>query len=554
MAKQVTVLLTLCVLSALGKIIPEEEINGYDNSPIVEIADGFVVGTSNVTSQGTKYNAFRGIPYALPPIGNLRFASPVQNVPWKGYWNATNDANACIQGSNEDIKGDEDCLYVNVYSPQNAFKLAVMVWIYGGGFTSGDSSYESFAPDYLLNDNVVFVSFNYRLGILGFMSTEDQTVSGNWGLKDQVLALKWINDNIESFGGDRNRITIFGESAGGASVSYLLQIPQAQGLFNNAIIQSGSSLNLWALTTRARQAAFHVGYTLGIPSLLARTLLTNLRNVDAYVLQKAAMSVYNQVFAVNPLRGLPWAPIIEAEGPDAVFTKNSDEFLKNGEFPSKVPIMIGHTSNEAGHAFRLPDTLLSYLTLFDISSTNLAPYSLSSKSSVRRTVANEIRRKYFNDEPLRNQLSEVVDFINADQFTRGVRRLAENVAPHLSAVYFYVFGYKGDIIGDTPYKGTGHAEELFYLFKQPGEYSSTDLKVRDKLVRLWTNFAKSSNPTPTAEALLDHVIWPQITTNGDLKYVWLNESINLDLNPDEKDYQFYDSLFQKYGSGGYTTY
>lgn len=170
-----------------------------------------------------------------------------------------------------------------------------MVWIYGGAFTSGDSTYDSYSPDFLLDENVVFVSFNYRLGIFGFMSTEDQTVSGNYGLKDQVLALQWIKDNIEYFGGDPNRITIFGESAGGASVSYLLQIPQAQGLFNAAIVQSGNSLNLWSLTTRSRQLAFQVGYRLGISALLSRTLLSKMRDMDAYTLQSAAMSVQTTV-------------------------------------------------------------------------------------------------------------------------------------------------------------------------------------------------------------------------------------------------------------------
>ncbi|XP_066255175.1 uncharacterized protein [Euwallacea similis] len=552
MAKRVTAVLTLCVLGALGKIIPEEEINRRDNSPVVETADGFVLGTTDVTEKGTRYNAFRGIPYAKPPIGNLRFASPVKYSPWNGYWNATKDANVCIQGSGDTISGSEDCLYVSVYAPQDASNLAVMVWVYGGAFTSGGSSYENYAPDFLLDDNVVYVSFNYRLGILGFMSTEDQTVSGNWGLKDQVLALQWIHDNIAAFGGDRNRITIFGESAGGASVSYLLQIPQAQGLFNNAIIQSGSSLNLWALTTRARQAAFQVGYNLGIPALLARTLLDRLRDVDAYRLQNTATSVLTQVYIVNPLRGLPWAPIIEVEGPDAVFTKNSDDFLRSGEFPNKVPVMIGFTSNEAGHAHGLSETLRQYLALFDLSSTNLAPYSLSSRSSVRRTVADEVRSSYFGTEALSSQLNEVVDFINVDQFTRGVRRLAEDVAPHVPAVYFYVFGYQGQITGETPYDGAGHAEELFYLFKQPGTYSSTDLVVRDKLVKLWTNFAKSSNPTPTTEALLDNIAWPPVTPgSGTLNYVWLNESLSLDVNPSQKDYDFYSKLFQEHGDGSY---
>ena len=104
-----------------------------------------------------------------------------------------------------------------------------MVWIYGGAFIQGDSKYTTYGPDYFLEEDVVFVSFNYRVGPLGFLSTEDTNAPGNWGLKDQVLALQWIKDNIKYFGGDSNKITIFGESAGSASVSYLLQIPKAQG-------------------------------------------------------------------------------------------------------------------------------------------------------------------------------------------------------------------------------------------------------------------------------------------------------------------------------------
>lgn len=229
-----------------------------------------------------------------------------------------------------------------------------MVWIHGGAFTGGDSTYRSFGPDYFLEEDVVFVAINYRLGILGFLSLEDSVASGNWGLKDQVLALRWIKENIEQFGGDSNRITIFGESAGGASVSYLLQIPQAEGLFNAAIIQSGSAENLWALTTRARQSALQVCLNLGAPALTSRIALRNLRNADVYRLQRSASAVLNRVYALNPLRGLPFAPIIEVESEHAVITKPIDEYLRSGNYPSKVPVMIGHTSNEGGHAHGLP--------------------------------------------------------------------------------------------------------------------------------------------------------------------------------------------------------
>ncbi|KAL1513314.1 hypothetical protein ABEB36_002736 [Hypothenemus hampei] len=543
----------LPILGILGKTVPEEQVSLASSRPVVSTVNGVVVGTTGVTDGGTAYNAFRGIPYAQPPIGTRRFAAPEAASNWSGQRDASQDASPCIQGSGNDIIGSEDCLYINVYAPRNAHNLAVMVWIHGGGFTGGDSRYDSYNPDFLLDENVVFVSLNYRLGIFGFMSTEDQTVSGNWGLKDQVLALQWVRENIEYFGGNSSRITIFGESAGGASVSYLLQIPQAQGLFDAAIIQSGNSLNLWSLTTRARQAAFQVGYNLGILALLSRTLLDRLRGIEAYRLQATAASVSTQTLLLNPLRGLIWAPCVEAAGPNAYFTLSSDDALRRGQIPNRVPILIGHTSNEAGHAHSLPETLQVYFRVFDIASNNLSPFSLTSASSTRSVTANAVRDFFFDDGSLSNQINEVVKFINADQFTRGALRFTENVRPFLPSVYFYIFGYQGQIVGETAYDGVGHAEELFYLFKQQGTYSQSDLIVRDKIVRLWTNFAKTFNPTPQREALLDSLSWPRVTS-GNLDYVWINATLSRDINPDQDTYTFYQNLFNQYGDGSYTTY
>ncbi|KAL1513312.1 hypothetical protein ABEB36_002734 [Hypothenemus hampei] len=539
--------------------LPIWGINGKtlesEGSPTVEIPDGKLLGTNGVTDKGTRYTAFRGIPYAQPPIGDLRFSSPVKNSNWNGYWDATNDPSPCVQGFGDNVRGSEDCLYINVYAPENAHNLSVMVWIHGGAFTGGDSSYDSYAPDFLLDENVVFVSFNYRLGVLGFLSTENKVVSGNWGLKDQVLALQWARENIEYFGGNSKRITIFGESAGGAAVSYLVQIPQAQGLFDAAIVQSGNSLNLWSLTTRARNAAFRVGTNLGIFALTASTLVKRLRNVDAYDLQSSAMTVLTRVYLTNPLRGLPWAPCIEVDSPDAVFTQKSDDYLRSGQFPSKVPLMIGFTSNEAGHAHGLPELLRQYLLLFDVANTNLVPYSLTSSSIRKVLAASQIKRNFFGTTAIRRQFNEVVHFINTDQFTRGALRFAENVQPFVSAVYFYVFGYIGQITGENPYDGAGHAEELFYLFKQNGDYSEKDIVVREKLTKLWTNFAKYFNPTPTSEDKLDNLTWPKVDlNNGNIDFVWLNYTLTTDINPDNENYQFYKEIFDSYGGKSYSTY
>lgn len=170
--------------------------------------------------------------------------------------------------------------------------LPVMVWIFGGGFTIGGAEYSVYAPDFLLDRDIVFVSFNYRLGAFGWLSTEDLNCPGNWGLKDQVLALQWVKNNIGAFGGNPEKITVVGQSAGSASVSYLLQTKKTEGLYNAAIMQSGSSLCLWSLTRTTREIAFAIGARLGIFTADSGELVEELRNVDYQRLKRAENDVY----------------------------------------------------------------------------------------------------------------------------------------------------------------------------------------------------------------------------------------------------------------------
>lgn len=184
------------------------------------------------------YQEFKGIPYAEPPIGKLRFKAPVKHKGWKLIRNAREHGPNC--------EVSEDCLYLNVYTMSLKCKRSVMVYIHGGSFNSGSGDSTLFGPSYFMKENVVIVTLNYRLGAFGFLSTGDEVIQGNNGLKDQLMALKWVKQNIEAFGGDVNSITIFGESAGSASVEYLILSPLAKGLFHRAISESGSSLCPWA--------------------------------------------------------------------------------------------------------------------------------------------------------------------------------------------------------------------------------------------------------------------------------------------------------------------
>ncbi len=199
---------------------------------------------------GRNISAYRSIPYAKPPIGNLRFKKPeltLENA-WQGVKDGSLKIPSCIQPSRglsllSKIKGTEDCLYLNVYVPQvskvPSQGFPVMVWIHGGGFLSGDGSDGFYGPSNLLDKDIILVTLNYRLGIFGFLTAGNEEMPGNLGLWDQLGALKWVQKNIKAFDGNPEKVTIFGESAGGWSVSYQMASKQSKNLYSAAIVQSG---------------------------------------------------------------------------------------------------------------------------------------------------------------------------------------------------------------------------------------------------------------------------------------------------------------------------
>jgi carboxylesterase type B len=264
--------------------------------PEVTIEQGKLRGSTGTNLRGETFLKFQGIPYAKPPLGELRFKvtlspigkcvfkfilqSPQPPEKWTGVFDASKEGDVCYCRDlfrPEIISGSENCLVLNVYTktiPDEKKKnlRPVLFWIHGGGFVFGSGTEELYAPDYLITEDVVVVTINYRLGILGefvlilnemqkiiichnlvlgFLRMEDPSlgVPGNAGMKDMVMALKWVQKNIDKFGGDPNNVTIFGESAGGASIHLLLLSPMSKGLFHKAIAQSGCAVNPWAQGT-----------------------------------------------------------------------------------------------------------------------------------------------------------------------------------------------------------------------------------------------------------------------------------------------------------------
>ena len=241
----------LCALAIAGLALGLSAAVHAD-SLTVKTAQGKVQGK---TINDGKVRAFLGLPYAAPPVGDLRWKAPEPPAKWKGVRDATHYGARCIQAPVfkdmvfQDSGPSEDCLYLNVFTPASAkgnSKLPVMFWIHGGGYSGGSASEPRHNGDFLPTKGVVLVTINYRLGVFGFLATSDLAkeaggAAGNYGLLDMVAALQWVKANIAKFGGDPGNVTIFGESAGSFAVSTLMASPPAQGLFQKAIGESGGA-------------------------------------------------------------------------------------------------------------------------------------------------------------------------------------------------------------------------------------------------------------------------------------------------------------------------
>lgn len=238
-----SVAITSSKVNMLVKLLTIFAVVTITSGQIIQIEDGQIEGRQALTRSGVMFNGFYGIPFAEPPIGELRFIDPVPKRPWNGILNCTVFGPMCMQFG-AGIWGSEDCLQLNVFTKnlpsanETVEQKPVIAFIHGGGFATGTAM--NHGPEYLMDRDVVLVTIQYRLGAFGFMALEIPEIPGNQGLKDQNLALKWIQANIHHFGGDRNRVTIAGLSAGSLSVTAHMVSPMSRGLFHNVIGMSGS--------------------------------------------------------------------------------------------------------------------------------------------------------------------------------------------------------------------------------------------------------------------------------------------------------------------------
>jgi para-nitrobenzyl esterase len=493
-----------CLIATIGISLIASQAQAQIN---VKIASGTLVGKS-IKGDPT-INVFKGIPYAAPPVGDLRWREPQPVASWTTPRDCSNFASRCPQPDVSDRPWlgeagpmSEDCLYLNVWAPAKSDKpMPVMVWIHGGGFTIGAGSLGFYDGLELARQGVVLVTINYRLGPLGFFghpaltAESEHHVSGNYGLLDQIAALQWVKRNIVQFGGDPNCVTIFGESAGSVSVTCLMASPLSKGLFHRAIAQSGTgaSLHQFLESSHAREKSLHemgksIASKLGVRGDDAKAL-ASLREVSAEALLKASDP---QIIA-NGLKGKKFGPVID----DYVLLENpGNTFAKGKQHP--VQLMIGANAQDGLlHASALPiKRVRGYEWIIkrmfgDDASTLLSLFPAKSDADVKAAL---------------------LELMTVSAFVAPSRRLAADMANVHTPAYLYHFSR---VSPGAAIKGAGaaHGAEIPYVFgtfKSKATYDQTDYQLANVMRQYWVNFAKTGNPNNDA---LPH--WPAYTSQTD---------------------------------------
>lgn len=458
-------------------------------SPTAKIDDGELVGVreGNIVS-------FKGIPYAEPPVGPLRWQPPERPTPW----NARRDANAfgaiCPQpalpaaAAGQGIRGgtgkqSEDCLTLNVWAPSGAKNLPVMVWIHGGAHVFGSSSQKFYDGAYFAKDGIVFVSINYRLGALGYFAHPALTAEaapdapiGNYGMMDQIAALEWVQHNIGVFGGDPKNVTVFGESAGGASTLFLLTVPKARGLFQKAIVESGGGwtlpMSLQAKENLGVQAISDAGFD------GAKATAADLRGIPAEKL-------------IAPPKGPGFGPFVDGR----LVTESPTKAFAQGR-AANLPLIIGTNSNEG-----------SVMDIFKLKpAVVFAAFPPETQAEMRKLYANDAK----DDDTLAHRL--YTDGV----FGAAARWVARTDVAHGASAWLYYFSYvpelqRGKVVGAR------HGAEIPFVFETWDKIPLASLFVSEKdkamaarMHACWVAFARTGEPGNCAGP---H--WPSVTPTSD---------------------------------------
>ncbi|EHB07339.1 Carboxylesterase 2 [Heterocephalus glaber] len=463
-------------------------------SPIRSTNTGQVRG-SLVHVKGTDVgvHTFLGIPFAKPPVGSLRFAAPEAPEPWSGVRDGTSYPAMCLQDADimkmfnmtaPSVPVAEDCLYLNIYTPAHVHdesRLPVMVWIHGGALILGTaSSYDG--SKLAASENVVVVTIQYRLGVLGFFSTEDQHATGNWGFLDQVAALRWVQENIAHFGGNPDRVTIFGQSAGGVSVSSLVLSPMSQGLFHGAIMESGVALLPDIISSSSENIYTMVANMSGCGQIDSEAMVRCLRGKSE-----------EEILAITKV-----LEIIPAVVDGAFLPRHPQELLASADF-QPVPSIIGVNNDEYGWA--LPIFFGSADTQKEMNRETLRTVlqSMSAQMMLPAGFGDLFMEEYMGDiedpQALKIQFHEMkADCI----FVIPALQVAHFQSSH-GPVYFYEFQHPLNFFKDIrpPHVKADHGDQVFFVFGSSFWGNQIELTEEEELLnrrmmKYWANFARNA--------------------------------------------------------------
>ncbi|XP_041919797.1 cholinesterase-like isoform X1 [Alosa sapidissima] len=481
--------------------------------------------------------AFLGIPYAKPPLSELRFRPPQDPKPWTGVRDATQFANSCYQPVDNMFPGfsgaemwnpntaqNEDCLYLNVWvpSPTPQEPAPVMVWIHGGGFQSGTPSLDLYDGRFLSHsEGVVVVSMSYRVGALGFLALPDSDIRGNAGLFDQRHALLWVKENIAAFGGNASSVTLFGESAGSASVGFHLLSTGSHALFSRAILQGGSPNAVWAALPppQAQNNSLALANLLNcprdVPISVTEACLQNADPKEIIKHQSSVSTCYSMI--CDATVSLPFAPTVDGN----FLTDMPVVLLESGQF-LKTDILLGLNKDEG-----------SYLVLYGSPGFSLEGESLISRDQFQQGVArtlpefSEVSQQAaafmytdWTDENDGQKNRDGLSSLSGDYYIKcPVLKFTRNYVLHGGKARLFLFDHRSSVNPWPQWMGVMHGYDIEFVFGLPLNanlgYTKEEVDMSRKFMRHWANFARTGDPGTEGSA------WPLFSTEQQ-EYLTLN--------------------------------
>ncbi|XP_040205233.1 cholinesterase [Rana temporaria] len=529
-----------------------------EDDDVVLTKDGKVRGYQIPVFSKT-ITAFLGIPYAEPPVGALRFKRPEPIKSWTTVWNATNYGNSCYQYVDQAFPGfsgaemwnpntelSEDCLYLNIWIPSPKPRNAsVMVWIYGGGFETGTSSLDIYDGKFLArNERVIVVSFNYRVGALGFMAFPGNSEApGNVGLFDQRLALKWVYENIAAFGGNPKSITLFGESAGAGSVSYHLLSPKSHPYFTRAIMQSGTANAPWGVvgSTEARTRALTFSNLLSCSFRNETEIIACLRSKTPQEIIENSFSVLTQ----GSLIEINFPPTVDGDFLNDLPT----HLLQLGQLKKNTQILTGVNKDEGSYflVYLLPGFSKDHESF--INRTQFHDSVKLAFPKATELAIDSILFHYTNWEDEKNPIHnrDAMDDIVGDyNFICPLLEFTNRNSELGNKAYLYFFSHRSSKMAWPSWMGVMHGYEIEFVFGIPMyrrlNYTKEEEILSRNIMRYWANFAKTGNPNG---AQSQENRWPAFTLDEQHYLMLDTEDSKTDRKMRAKQCRFWNKFYPK---------